>query len=379
MLRPLVMFGYSLIFIVTIIFYSGFLNVILPYYKTIQNLGEISVKWQYLTEHKDDYDAIFLGPSTTYFGVIPKLFDKYMTTEGKSVKSFNFGIAGANVSELDFYLQKILALKPANLKWIFLDCSVDLFTNIGSTSAQEIYWHTPRKTIENFQLILESSTDSWKVKVPYIYANFQSFIYRWLGIGQLSTLWQERILNLDLSNSDPLAKVSEDRLIQESGYYAIDWQKKSERWKTIFLANGLNTYQKNLKNEQIKLANLKSDSAFNNPSTIYGVKMMKNIASRIEQQQQINKNKIEAIFFIPPILETDSNPSALYRAYKSGYIETLFAFNNPNNFTNLYELDRRIDSAHLNHQGAQEFTLLLASEFTEYLNNSGEKFMNGRV
>ncbi|MEH2225041.1 hypothetical protein [Nostoc sp.] len=379
MLRPLVMFGYSLIFIITIIFSSGLLNVILPYYKTIQNLGEISVKWQYLTEHKDDYDAIFLGPSTTYFGVIPKLFDKYMTTEGKSVKSFNFGIAGANVSELDFYLQKILALEPANLKWIFLDCSVDLFTNIGSTSAQEIYWHTPRKTLENFQLILESSIDSWKVKLPYIYANFQSFIYRWLGIGQLSTLWQEAILNLDLSNSDPLAKVSEDRLIQESGYYAIDWQEKAEKWKTIFRANGLDTYQKNLKNEQTKLANLNSENTFNEPSTIYGAKMMKNIASRIEQQQQINNKKMEAIFFIPPILEADSNPSAIYRAYKSGYIETLFSFNNPNNFTNLYELDRRIDSAHLNNQGAEEFTVLLASQFSQYLNNSGEKLISGKL
>ncbi len=297
-----------------------------------------------------------------------------MTTEGKSVKSFNFGISGANVSELDFYLQKILALEPANLKWIFLDCSVDLFTNIGSTSAQEIYWHTPRKTIENFQLILESSIDSWKVKFPYIYANFQSFIYRWLGIGQLSTLWQETILNLDLSISDPLAKVSEDRLIQESGYYAIDWQKKAEKWKTIFRANGLDIYQKNLKNEQTKLANLNSENVVNNSSTIYGVKMMKNIASQIEQQQ-ISKKKIEAIFFIPPTLETDSNPSALYEAYKLRYIPTLFAFNNPNNFTSLYEVDCRIDSAHLNHQGAQKFTLLLASKFAQYLSNYGEKVM----
>ncbi|MCW5314112.1 hypothetical protein GTQ43_09940 [Nostoc sp. KVJ3] len=376
MLRPLMMFGYSLIFLITIFFSSGLLNTVLPYSKTIQNLGEISVKWQYFTEHKDDYNAIFLGPSTTYFGVVPKVFDEYMTKEGKSVKSFNFGIAGANVSELDFYLQKILDLKPANLKWIFLDCSVDLFTNFGSTSAQEIYWHTPRKTIENFQLIWESSIDSWQVKVPYIYANFQSFIYRWLGLGQLSTLWQERILNLDLSNADPLAKVSEDRLLQESGYYAIDWQKKAEKWQTLFRTNGLDTYLKNLKNEQIKLANLNSENTFKKTSTIYGVKMMENISSQIEKQQQINNNKLEAIFFIPPLLEADSNYSALYQAYNSGYIDTLFAFNNVNIFTNLYELNRRIDSAHLNHQGAQEFTLLLASKFTEHLNNPVQKVAN---
>ncbi|MBW4592032.1 MAG: hypothetical protein KME46_03665 [Brasilonema angustatum HA4187-MV1] len=378
MLKPLVMFGYSLVFIITIFFTSGFLNIVLPYSQTIQNLGEISVKWQYFTEHKNDYNAIFLGPSTTYFGVVPKLFDEYMTKQGKSVKSFNFGISGANVSEIDFYLQKILALKPANLKWIFLDCSVDLFINFGSTSAQEIYWHTPSKTLENFQLILESSIDSWTVKVPYLYANFQSFIYQWLGLAQLANFWQERILNLDLSNADPLAKVSEDKLLQESGYYAIDWQKKAEKWQTLFRANGLDSYLKNLKNEQVKLANLNSEDVFNNSSTIYGVQMMKNIVARIEQYQQINKNKIDAIFFIPPLLETDSNPSALYKAYASGYINTLFAFNNPNNFPNLYAVDRRIDSAHLNHQGAKEFTFLLGSQFNQHLNNSENKLVSSR-
>ncbi|MBP5973802.1 hypothetical protein HW132_13895 [Brasilonema sp. CT11] len=378
MLKPLVMFGYSLVFLITIFFTSGFLNIVLPYSQTIQNLGEISVKWQYFTEHKNDYNAIFLGPSTTYFGVVPKLFDEYMTKQGKSVKSFNFGISGANVSEIDFYLQKILALKSANLKWIFLDCSVDLFTNFASTSAQEIYWHTPSKTLENFQLILESSIDSWTVKVPYLYANFQSFIYQWLGLGQLANFWQERILNLDLSNADPLAKVSEDKLLQESGYYAIDWQKKAEKWQTLFRANGLDSYLKNLKNEQVKLANLNSEDVFNNSSTIYGVQMMKNIVARIEQYQQINKNKIDAIFFIPPLLETDSNHSALYKAYASGYINTLFAFNNPNNFPNLYAVDRRIDSAHLNHQGAKEFTFLLGSQFNQHLNNSEKKLVSSR-
>ncbi|MBH8578102.1 hypothetical protein I8752_35200 [Nostocaceae cyanobacterium CENA369] len=373
MLKQLVMFGYSLVFILTIILSSGFLNIILPYSKTIQNLGEISVKWQYFTEHKDDYNAIFLGPSTTYFGVVPKLFDEYMTTEGKNVKSFNFGISGANVAEIDFYLQKILELKPANLKWIFLDCSVDLFTNYGATSAQEIYWHTPGKTLENFKLILESSIDSWPVKVSYLSANFQSFIYRWLGLGQFANLWQEKILNIDLSNPDPLAKVSEDKLLQESGYYAIDWQQKAEKWQTLFRANGLNTYLKNLKKEQLKLAD--SDSEFNTSSTIYGVQMMRNITAKIKQFRQ-NNNKVEAIFFIPPLLEIDSNFSALYKAYKSGYIETLFNFNVPNKFTNLYEVNRRIDSAHLNHQGAQEFTLLLASEFKQHLNNSEEKLVS---
>jgi hypothetical protein len=372
--RPLVLFVYSLIFLLALISTAGLTNTFLPYSYTPKNLGDVGIKLQYFTEHKDDYNVIFLGPSSTYFGVIPKLFDELMKTKGESIKSFNFGISGANISQVDFYLKNILALKPAKLKWIFIDCPVDLFDTHFPTSATELYWHTPRKTIENFRLIIESS-DNWKIKIIEIFTNFKSFFYRYLGIGQLSNMWQERILDFDLFNSYPSAKIAPKKLIQESGYYAIEWLPNIDKWKQRFLGDNLDTYKKYLKKEQTKSENEQQYSVFNNSEKPYELKMIKKIVSRFDREKYINNNEIEPIFFLPPVLENEVNRYTIVKAYDLGYIPTIFIFNNPNIFANLYQLDRRIDTVHLNQQGAEELTISMADKFSQYLRLSPEKLV----
>jgi hypothetical protein len=359
--RPVVIFFYSLIFILALISTAGLINTVLPSSVSPQNLGDISLKFQYFSEHKDDYDVIFLGPSTTYQGVIPKVFDETMAANGKSVKSFNFGIMAANVAEMDFYLQKILALKPANLKWIFLDCLVDFFMEYAPTAAKNVYWHTPIKTIENFQLISES-TSTFKEKISGFYANSVSFLYRWLGIGYFSNFWQQK--------SEVLPQgISGDKLIQEAGYYAMDWLENSEKGKQIFLSKRLESYQQQLNQSKSGVFVRGKDTY---PLNSYAIKIIKNIDSRIDSQ-----NKMQAIFFIPPVLNTDFDNSAITKAYNNGYISNLFAFNKPNTFTTLYEVDRRSDGRHLNHQGAQEFTRIFAAEFSQYLNSANQSLISG--
>ncbi|MEH2234829.1 hypothetical protein [Nostoc sp.] len=354
--KPIIMFFYSIIFILALISSAGLLNTVSPASNIPENLGDITTKFEYFAKHKDDYDAIFLGPSTTYQGVIPKIFDETMAENGNSIKSFNFGIMAANVAEIDFYLQKILALKPANLKWIFLDCLVDFFMEEAPTSTKNVYWHTPLKTIENFQLIIES-TSTLKDKFSGFYANSVSFLYRWLGIGYFSNLWQQK--------SEVLPKgISAEKLIQEAGYYAMDWLENSEKWRGIFMSNYLDNYQQQLKQSKSG-AFLRGKYTY--PLNSYAIKILTNIDNRIKSQEEISKNKVEPIFFITPVLNTDFDNSAITKAYKEGYISNLFAFNNPNTFTNLYEVDRRSDGRHLNHQGAQEFTRALAVEFSEHL------------
>lgn len=372
--KPLIIFFLTLTFLVFLILFSGLLNTVFPYSETPQNHDETSVKWKYFTEHKDDYDIIFLGASTTHFGITPKIFDEFMAKEGKNIKSFNFGIQGANVSQLDFYLQKILAIKPANLKWIFLDCALDLYIVEFPRSLTDIYWHTPQKTLESFLLTLESN-ENWKIKAKKIYVNFQSFIYRWLGIGRVSNWWDEKILNLNFSKTDSLGSLfatSEDRLIQEAGYYAIDWRKDFDNWKKKFFNLELsNKYQKDLQEELAKLEEISQKSMYlvDNKYYYQGIKIIKNIVSRIENYNQLASKKIEPIFVIPPNLKANYNYSAIIQAYNLGYISTLFAYNKPQIFTTLFQLDRRADYGHLNYQGSKEYTLSLAEEFSQHLRN----------
>jgi hypothetical protein len=363
--KPIIMFFYSMIFMLALISTSGFINIILPSPQYPENLGDITTKFEYFAKHKDDYDVIFLGPSTTYQGVIPKVFDETMAANGKTIKSFNFGIMAANAAEIDFYLQKILALKPANLKWVFLDCVVDSFLEIAPTSAKNVYWHTPLKTLENFRLITESSL-SLKEKINGVYANSISFLYRWLGIGSFSNAWQQ--IEDKLPSYGLQQIVSSDQLIKEAGYYSMDWMKNSDEWKKNFESNYLDIYKRRLK--EAKLETNEQANASTVSINTYGIKIIKKIISRLNESEYINQNKVETIFFIPPILDSDADHYSIKKAYDLGYISTLFALNNPNTFATLYELERRADGRHLNHQGAEEFTIILATEFSKHLNLS---------
>jgi hypothetical protein len=360
--KPIIMFFYGIIFILALISSAGLLNTVSPASNIPENLGDITTKFEYFAKHKDDYDAIFLGPSTTYQGVIPKIFDETMAKTGNSIKSFNFGIMAANVAEMDFYLQKILDLKPANLKWIFLDCVVNIFMENSPTASKNVYWHTPLKTIENFHLIAESNYNL-KDRIIGCYANFVSFLYRWLGIGYFSNSWQQQG---DKLQPDGLPTVvSNDRLLEEAGYYSMDWMKDHEKRKQVFQFNYLESYKKRLKEAKSGVFEQKDTSGqrFNS----YGIKMIKQIVARIDSSEKVSKNKILPIFFIPPVLDDDVDHFPIIKAYELGYIPTLFAFNDPNTFAALYGIDSRADGRHLNHQGAQEFTRILAAEFSEHL------------
>lgn len=361
--KTIFMMLYSWIFIISLILTNVLINVFLPTSDMRQNLGDVSAKLEYFTQHKDDYDMIFLGPSTTYYGLMPKLFDEAISVNGNSFKSFNFGIMSANVAELDFYLQKILALKPAKLKWIFLDCLVDSFVEEAPTATKNVYWHTPIKTLENFKLIAES-TLNLDIKIAALYANSISFIYNWLGIGNFSDYVNPRITITP-------GGILSDRVIQESGYYAMDWMNDIELLDKIFQEKYLEIYQQELSQAKSAFSNSQNISKY--PVDSYALKIIKQMIDRIDNQEKITQNKIESIFLIPPALDADVEHTPIMRALNLGYVSTLFAFNNPNKYPSLYELANRSDQRHLNYKGSETFTKILAAEFSKYLNLSAQR------
>ena len=147
---------YSIIFIITLTVVFVLANIIFPYPNIPNYPNDVSFKLQYFAEHKDEYNAIFIGPSTTYNGIEPNLFDNLMAEQNVEIKSFNLAFSGATVAEIDFYLRTIIALKPANLKWLFIEYYDYLIEELGDAdSFRSIYWHTPRQTILALGIILE--------------------------------------------------------------------------------------------------------------------------------------------------------------------------------------------------------------------------------
>ena len=82
-------------------------------------------KLAHLAAHGGEYDAIFVGSSRIQNHLMPALFDRLTAEGGKAVKSFNAGVSSMHTPEDGWFLEQILARKPARLRWVFLE--IDFF------------------------------------------------------------------------------------------------------------------------------------------------------------------------------------------------------------------------------------------------------------
>ncbi|NEQ41422.1 MAG: hypothetical protein F6K40_36600 [Okeania sp. SIO3I5] len=345
---------YSIIFIITLTVVFVLANILFPYPNIPNYSSYVSVKLKNFAEHKNEYNAIFIGPSTTFHGIVPNLFDDLMAEKNLEIKSFNLGFGGATVAEIDFYLRTIIALKPANLKWLFIEYQDSLYEHLSNAdSARSIYWHTPKETILALGITLEQEKP-WRQKFSIAYGNFKSLFYRILSMGRFSDFWSEKVLGSNLVEfiKQPYSK----KLIQESGYSALDGKKKpgkNEIGRRQRFLNNLDDYYQRV--DKLKQRN----TASINFSKTYSLKVLKNMCARIEEQG------IQPIIFISPTLEYQEQTAIeLSKRYNKSVV---FAFNNPEIFPTLYQVESRSGFAHLNDRGAREFTRFMAEQFAKYL------------
>jgi len=345
---------YSIIFTITLTVIFVLANIIFPYPNIPNYPSYVSLKLKNFAEHKDEYNAIFIGPSTTFHGIVPNLFDKLMAEKNVEIKSFNLGFGGATVAEIDFYLRTIIALKPANLKWLFIEYQDSLYEHLSNAdSARSIYWHTPKQTILALGITLEQEKPLRR-KFSTAYGNLKSLFYRILWMGRFSDFWSEKVLG---SNLVEFIKQPDSRLlIQESGYSASDGEKKPGKTeighRQKFLNNLDDYYQRVDKLKQRNTASI-------NLSKTYRLKVLKNMCDRLEEQG------IKPILFISPTLEYEE-PTAI-ELYKQQNTSVVFALDNPETFPTLYQVESRWGFAHLNDRGAREFTRFMAEQFAKYL------------
>ncbi|MDY7004876.1 MAG: hypothetical protein SWX82_13240 [Cyanobacteriota bacterium] len=345
---------YSIIFTITLTVIFVLANMIFPYPNIPNYPNDVSLKLKYFAEHKDEYNAIFIGPSTTYRSIVPNLFDNLMAEQNVEIKSFNLGFNGATVAEINFYLRKIIALKPANLKWLFIEYYDYLLEELGGAdSFRSIYWHTPKQTILALRITLEQEKPLRR-KFSTAYGNLKSLFYRTLWMGRFSDFWSEKVLGSNLVEfiKKPYSRLS----IQESGYSALDGKEKpGKSWirrRKKFL-NNLDSYYQRV--DKLKQRNTASIN-FYKP---YSLKVLKNMCDRIEEQG------IKPILFISPTLEyQESTAMELYKRHNTSVV---FALDNPEIFPTLYQVESRWDFAHLNDRGAREFTRFMAEQFAKYL------------
>ncbi|MGF1603313.1 MAG: hypothetical protein ACFCU8_15065 [Thermosynechococcaceae cyanobacterium] len=311
----------------------------------------VSEKLDYFALHKNKYDVLFIGSSRIYRQISPNDFDEFVSTKTRSFQSFNLGMFGMKLPETYFWLEKVLEMKPKNLKWVFVEVNLDnVYEPIANARTNRvIYWHDFKHTINTLHYIF-SVKDTLPRKIASAYSHLLPFFYHSINLGDFSNAL---LASLDSSKTPDVDTYRQYLGKSLNGYKALD-DETGEVYiqpRRVFLAR-LDDYSRQLN----VLARQKTRKA----NVARGEK---EILDRF--QTLIETSGATPIFVIPPKLQREP---ALQKLREDGYPVTILAFNDPLKYENLYRPNLRFDEKHLNDKGAREFTLLLAQEFMNDLN-----------
>ena len=306
-------------------------------------------KFEYFEEHKDEYDIVFLGSSRLWRSIVPERFDKELALRGTDARSFNFGVGGMRVWEMDHVLRRILELEPAKLKWILIEGGDwdPGFPSVQNTFAsRSVFWHDGEETRKAIEA-------TWTADLELMARMRLTSIHAQLYLRRVANYGQGKLIVRDLRGLPDFGigrHQEEGYFIQAQGFQTQDalvhsgfLQRVDEYWAEV---------------ERIpELNNLPVDLDHVYQRALH------------DQYAATKVAGIELIHIIPPGIEGAPVRRSLHQA---GVIPTLFDFNRPERFPKLFAEETHFSPDHLNLRGAEEFTRTLVTAFTRHLR--GEDF-----
>ncbi len=111
----------------------------------------LRTKTEFLIEHLEDYDAIWIGSSATLYGLRPEVFNGELARLGHpDFRVYNMGVGGMGSFETVSVLRRILKAKPKRLAWVFYEepnfDSLLWYPDI--VNQRYIHWHDARTTMD---------------------------------------------------------------------------------------------------------------------------------------------------------------------------------------------------------------------------------------
>ena len=317
----------------------------------------VSDKLRYFDAHKAEFDTLFIGSSRIYFQVSPQVFDRVAAKDGAPTHSFNFGIGGMHLPESSYVLEQVLATRPPQLRWVFVEYD-ELQTNWtfqGQTSRRALYWHDWKRT----SLLLRKLTGSgtgW-IWLP----NLRKI--RDMALGLKSERETLRLLSFHAGqfqkNFTNVARASDvlDYLARrkKSGPEPKYLGAAADGYIPLFKpmpASRQASYERTL-----AALRRRTQSRHLSPYAIEGYRQC---VARIREVGAV------------PVLLVTPTLTEFHVAYKpnTGPPAAVLAFNNPVAYPELYRRDVRMDQGHMIKPAAEKFTALVAEKFAQLTRES---------
>jgi hypothetical protein len=294
--------------------------------------ADLGARLEHFARHKEDYDTVFIGSSRFRHHIIPHEFDAATAAGGVPTHSFNLGYSGMWPPESFYFLRQVLALHPRKLHWLVIELMDYRFGEWENKplTMRSVYWHDCQHTAMILRVMLESSLPPLE-KGRQLALHTRLFLHRMLGPGGGADWLVGRYF--------PTKSHSKPDWVGRAGF---DPEVQGGEWTpaaTADLEAQVDAVKRSLPPQPLRPG---FSAAFQ------------------ELLGDLRQAGVQPIFVISPTVRPVEN---LALGLPEGL--TVFRFNQPDIYPELYKPETHYDIGHLNENGAHEFTRLLAQRFVE--------------
>jgi hypothetical protein len=312
----------------------------------------VKPKIEHFAAQHDDYDTLFLGSSRIYYQIIPALFDRLAAEQGLPTRSFNAAIAGMRPPEDAYYLDYLLRTPPKHLRWVFIELA-GMRTSVDRDklgTVRGVYWHDwPRlRLLFERALYLRPERKKWKWRKELNerlepLADFAEHLP--LFIQNQTNLGRGSILTARLVSTAPARRAPATGTLGED---FAGWVRTGRPEEMI--GSELAAFDKALAERRIA-------PPYRDPGDPVSQKALEIMLAKIE------KLGATPVLIVPPT----TNKRNFYPLPEREKKTLVLDFCDLGKFPELYEHRYRLDTDHLNTEGADVFTRIFVKTWAEKL------------
>ena len=344
----------------TLLFLTGFAAVLLTVDRFRVDDFPYADRIAYFEAHADRYDAVFLGASSMYRGVVPPVFDAAMAERGHPLRTFNLSAPGMRPHEANWLLRRILEDRPERLRWVFLDLRdwSPRIMRANRFANRTVAWHDAAETRSVLRSSLLQEEPSERLRLAGLHLLYFGMNAVQLGHGPVLAR------SLGAWPEDPSEERREERRLRPDANEIERWQGYGPFRVEHFQQGATAQHRREFLEERETW--IRRWAGLSRANAQPGSLASYNLEALEAQVAALRAAGVEPVYLIPP----ESTPTPhLLRLAEEGRVPRLLAFNDPETYPELYRIENRFDRNHLRDSGARIFSRLLAERFSAELSS----------
>ena len=311
----------------------------------------VQEKFAWFAAHRDEYDTLFIGSSRIYHGINPAVFDELTTAAGVSTRSFNFGIDGMFAPENAYVFERLAALRPKNLRWVLIENGAlrPYARDRNPNDVRRLHWHDTARTV----LMCHALLGTCASRTPVGWPAGDASEGHWQLAGAHLRLWLTRTLNTGrgaLLVQSILLPTPRTSLTPILGRRSAGAGRERDGFVPI-VGGGLLMAPMARADYEAGYAELVADQSD------------KSFLDRHSQSNLDGMFACVGALGARPIVVVAPSAGPRHQYPQPTSMAPVLDYNDTTKLPALFQIENRIDRAHLNAAGAEAFTRALAADF----------------